>query len=110
MARLAEAAANSCDAGIFDLCSAFDTKASTVTLTAVNGGCGIVAGGTRLMLASDGTLLVNGKVAGSWQSTGNGFTASTEDGTVTCSRGVAGSSGSGSGGATGTKTSVADAG
>lgn len=80
-----------------------DDDVDEVTLVSANGVCFVPAGGNAvLVLGPDGSLLLNGQSVGSWQATAGGFVATSEDGTVTCTKGGGqGSTGTGGGGGTG---------
>jgi hypothetical protein len=94
--------------GTYTCQEAGDDDLDTVVLTSANGVCSIPAGkSTSLVLATDGTLLLNGKAVGSWQPTADGFTATTSEGQITCTKG--GSAGNSSGAATSNPNSGAGA-
>lgn len=83
--------------GTYSCIEAGDDDVDTVVLVSVNGVCTIPAGGGRsIVLASDGTLQLGGQTVGTWQATSGGFSANTEDGVVTCTKGGSASSSSGS--------------
>jgi hypothetical protein len=68
-------------------CKNGDGDFVTFELTLSNGNCAVPRGDLKgLTFGSDGTLSVNGKKIGSWQVTGSGFTASSGDGSITCTR------------------------
>jgi hypothetical protein len=65
-----------------------DDDRDTITLSVVDGDCTIpVSKTTVFVLAPDGAMVFNGKRVGSWQPTSTGFTASTDEGSIDCTKG-----------------------
>lgn len=52
---------------------------------------------TAFVLASDGSILLSGRKIGSWRAISGGFSATTDDGDITCVKAPEGASGRGSG-------------
>ena len=81
-----------------------DDDDDEVTFFSLNGVCTAQSGNNILVLASDGTILLNGQNVGSWQGNAGGLTVTTDDGTVSCTKGSRGrgqGDGSGNGGGSG---------
>ena len=71
-----------------------DDDRDSVTLSTVGGVCSAGSGNSMVVLGSQGTVTRNGRVLGTWQATGSGFTFTTSEGSITC---VKASSATGSG-------------
>ena len=76
--------------GTYTCVESGDDDEDEVAFISLNGLCTVQSGNSVLILGSDGTLLLNGKNVGSWQGSGGGLTVTTEDGTVSCTKGSRG--------------------
>ena len=77
-------------AGTFRCIQDGDDDDDELTFTATGAGCTVSVGETTLLLASDGTIRVNGQNVGTWQATGSGFTGTVQNDRITCTRGGSG--------------------
>ncbi len=73
--------------GTFTCRDSGEDDTSTLRLESSNGACSVAGSDLAVVLGSDGSLNLNGKKVGSWSATADGFTAVTDEGTVTCTRG-----------------------
>lgn len=80
------AAAFDCS-GTFTCRESGDDDTSTLRLQSSDGVCSVAGSNLAVVLGSDGSLSLNGKKVGTWSATADGFTAVTDEGTVTCTRG-----------------------